>query len=117
MPLLFTFAAGTAAGGFADAIYDFAEGPTQPFVIGSAGLLSSQTTHTFSPSGGPAMTFRSQDHNFAWGGGAGVKVFVTPRLLLRPQVRIVFSEATGVSAGWHGVGDDRAELESRAWEN
>jgi hypothetical protein len=87
---------GTATGVFGDVVYYFAEGRAQVFVMGSAGLLSSRTEHTFSPSGGPPMTFRSQDDNFAWGGGAGVKIFVNPRLSLRPQFRLVFSEATGV---------------------
>ncbi len=87
---------GTATGVFGDVVYYFAEGRTQVFVMGSAGLLSSKTTHTYSPSGGPAITFRSEDNNFAWGGGAGVKIFLKPQLSLRPQVRLVFSEATGV---------------------
>jgi hypothetical protein len=87
---------GTATGGFGSLVYHFAEGRTQVFVMGSAGLLSSKTAHTYSPSGGPASTFRSQDNNFAWGGGAGVKIFVKPQLSLRPQFRLVFSEATGV---------------------
>jgi hypothetical protein len=87
---------GTATGAFGDVVYHFAEGRTQVFVMGGAGLLSSRTTHTYSPSGGQTITFRSHDSNFAWGGGAGVKMFLTPHLSLRPQFRIVFSEATGV---------------------
>jgi hypothetical protein len=43
-----------------------------------------------------ATTFASEANDFAWGGGAGVKIFVTPRLTVRPQFRMVFSEATGV---------------------
>jgi hypothetical protein len=87
---------GTATGVFGDVVYHFAQGRTQVFVMGSAGLLSARTTHTYSPSGGRAMTFRSEDNDFAWGGGAGVKTFLKPQLSLRPQFRIVFSEATGV---------------------
>ena len=87
---------GTATGVFGDVVYHLAEGRTQVFVLGSAGLLNSKTTHTYSPSGGAAITFRSEDNNFAWGGGAGVKIFLKPHLSLRPQFRIVFSEATGV---------------------
>jgi hypothetical protein len=64
--------------------------------MGSAGLLNSKTTHTYSPSGGQAQTFKSEDSNFAWGGGVGAKIFLKPQLSLRPQFRIVFSEATGV---------------------
>ncbi len=87
---------GTATGVFGDVLYHFAEGRTQFFVMGSAGLLSSRTTHTYSPSGGPPETFRSEDTNFAWGGGVGAKIFLKPQLSLRPQFRIVFSETTGV---------------------
>ena len=87
---------GTATGVFGDVVYHLTEGRTQVFVMGSAGLLNSQTTHTYSPSGGPATTFRSEDNNFAWGGGAGAKIFLKPQLSLRPQFRLVFSEATGV---------------------
>lgn len=39
---------GTATGVFGDVVYRFAEGRTQVFVMGSAGLLSSKTTHTYS---------------------------------------------------------------------
>jgi opacity protein-like surface antigen len=87
---------GTATGVFGDVVYHFGEGQTQVFVMGSAGLLNSRTTHTYPTSGGPAITFRSDDTNFAWGGGAGVKVFLKPQLSLRPQFRLIFSEATGV---------------------
>jgi hypothetical protein len=87
---------GTATGVFGDVVYRFAEERTQVFVMGSAGLLSSRTTHTYSPSGGPPITFRSEGNNFAWGAGAGVKIFLKPQLSLRPQFRMVFSEATGV---------------------
>lgn len=87
---------GAATGVFGDVVYHFAEGRTQVFVMGSAGLLSSRTTHSYSPSGDTAITFRSEDNNFAWGGGAGVKIFLKPQLSLRPQFRLVFSEATGV---------------------
>lgn len=87
---------GAATGGFGDFVYHFSEGPTQVFVMGSAGFLRSTTTHTYSPSGGAAVTFTSQDTNVAWGGGTGVKIFLKPHLSLRPQFRLVFSEATGV---------------------
>ena len=87
---------GTAAGVFGNVVYHFAAGRTQIFVVGSAGLLSSRTTHTYAPAGGPDVTFSSQDDNFAWGGGAGIKIFLARQLSLRPQFRIVFSEATGV---------------------
>ena len=87
---------GTATGAFGNVVYQVTGERTQVFVLGGAGLLSSRTTHTYSPSGGPAITFRSQDNNFAWGGGAGVKIFLTQRVSLRPQFRLVFSEATGV---------------------
>jgi opacity protein-like surface antigen len=97
---------GTATGMFANVVYRFSEGRTQPFVMGSAGLLRSETTHTF-PFNGTPTTFRSDEKDFAWGGGGGVKIALTPRVSLRPQFRLVFSEATGVmglAAGSIGVG-------------
>ncbi|HXV61617.1 MAG TPA: outer membrane beta-barrel protein [Vicinamibacteria bacterium] len=86
---------GTATGVFGNVVYHFSEGRTQVFVTGSAGLLRSETTHTY-PVGGTPTTFRSEENGFAWGGGGGVKIFLTPRFSLRPQFRLVFSEATGV---------------------
>jgi hypothetical protein len=52
-------------------------------------------------------TFTSDDTQFAWGGGGGVKFFMTPRLSLRPQFRLIVSEITGVmglAAGSVGIG-------------
>lgn len=86
---------GTATGMFANVVYRFSEGPTQPFVMGSVGLLRSETTHTF-PFNGVPTAFRSDENDFAWGGGGGVRILLTPRFSLRPQLRLVFSEATGV---------------------
>jgi opacity protein-like surface antigen len=86
---------GTATAVFGSVAYHFLEGPTQVFVMGSAGLLRSETTHTF-PVAGTPTTVSSDNTDFAWGGGGGVKFFVTPRFSLRPQVRLLFSEATGV---------------------
>ncbi|HSF17594.1 MAG TPA: outer membrane beta-barrel protein [Vicinamibacteria bacterium] len=86
---------GTATGVLGNVVYRFSEGRTQVFVMGSAGLLRSETTHTY-PVRGTLTTFRSEDNGFAWGGGGGVKIFLTPRFSLRPQLRLVFSEATGV---------------------
>jgi hypothetical protein len=86
---------GTVTGVFGDVVYHFAEGRTQAFIMASAGLSSSKTTHTY-PRGGRTSTVESEDDSFAWGGGGGVKIFVTPQFSLRPQFRLVFSEATGV---------------------
>jgi hypothetical protein len=99
---------GTASGVFGNVAYHFSEGQTQVFVMASAGLLRSEATHTF-PVGGTLPTFRSEATDFAWGGGGGVKIFLAPRFSLRPQFRLVFSEATGVmglaaasiGAGYH----------------
>ena len=86
---------GTATGVFGEIVYHFSEGRVQVFVVGSAGLLNSKTTHRY-PAGGSAIVFRSHNNDLAWGGGGGVKIFLAPHLSLRPQLRLVFSEATGV---------------------
>jgi opacity protein-like surface antigen len=86
---------GTATGVFGSGVYHFSERRTQVFVMGGVGLLRSEIVHTYSL-GGTTTTVRSDDNDFAWGGGGGVKIFVTPRFSVRPQFRLVFSEATGV---------------------
>ncbi len=86
---------GTATGVFGNIVHHFSEGRTRGFVMGSVGLLHSRRTHSF-PSGGTAIVVRSDNTHFAWGGGAGVKTFLKPHLSLRPQLRLVFSETTGV---------------------
>jgi hypothetical protein len=86
---------GTATTIRGSVVYHFSEGRKQVFVMASAGLLRSETTHTY-PLGGTVTTVRSEDNGFAWGGGGGVRLFLTPRLSLRPQFRLVFSEATGI---------------------
>jgi hypothetical protein len=80
---------------FGDVVYHFSTGRTQIFAMGSVGVLTSSTTHSF-PSEGTVIEFSSDDSNFAFGGGAGVNVLLTPHLSLRPQFRLVLSEATGV---------------------
>jgi hypothetical protein len=97
---------GTATGVFGNVVYHFSKGRTQVFVMGSAGLLRSETTHTY-PFRGTPTTFGSDNNDFAWGGGGGVMIFLTPRFSLRPQFRLVFSEATGVmglAAASMGIG-------------
>ena len=97
---------GTATGVFGNLVYHFSEGRTQIFVMGSAGLLRSETTHTY-PLDGTLTTFRSEDNGFAWGGGGGIKIFLTPRFSLRPQLRLVVSETpgvTGLAAATMGIG-------------
>jgi hypothetical protein len=97
---------GTATGVFGSGVYHFSEGRTQIFVMGSVGLLHSETTHTY-PFGGTPTTFRSEDNDFAWGAGGGAKIFLRPRFSVRPQFRLVFSETTGVmglAAGSIGIG-------------
>jgi Outer membrane protein beta-barrel domain len=86
---------GTATGVFGNLLYHFGEGRTQVFVAGSVGMLNSDITHTY-PAAGGTQTITSDENDFAWGGGGGVKVFLTPHVSLRPQFRIVFSEQTGV---------------------
>jgi hypothetical protein len=86
---------GTATGIFGSVLYHFSNGRTRPFVLGSVGLLRSDVTQTFPVNGTPTV-FTSRDSNFAWGGGGGAKILLTSRLSLRPQLRLVFSESTGV---------------------
>jgi hypothetical protein len=86
---------GRATGVLGDLVYHLGQGRTHVFAMGSAGILNSSTTHMF-PSSGLVHVVSSHVTDFAWGGGAGVKIFVKRRLSLRPQVRILFSERTGV---------------------
>lgn len=86
---------GTGTGVFGDLVYHFGEGRMQVFVVGSLGVLNSDITQTY-PTAGGTQTFTRDESSFAWGGGAGVKVFLTPSISLRPQFRLVFSEETGV---------------------
>ena len=86
---------GTATGFFGDLVYHFSESRTQVFVVGSLGVLNSDITQTY-PTAGGTQTFTRDQSSFALGGGAGVKVFLTPQISLRPQFRLVFSEETGV---------------------
>jgi opacity protein-like surface antigen len=86
---------GTGTGVFGDLVYHFGEGRTQVFVVGSLGVLKSDITQTY-PIAGGVQTFTRDESSFAWGGGAGVKLFLKPQISLRPQFRLVFSETTGV---------------------
>jgi hypothetical protein len=86
---------GRGTGVFGSLVYHFGNGRTQVFAMGSAGMLKARRTNTFQ-TGGENRVITSDATDFAWGGGAGVKVFATPRFSIRPQLRIVFSEATGV---------------------
>ena len=64
-------------------------------MVGSVDVLHSEITQTY-PVGGGTRTFTSDGSDLAWGGGAGVKIFLRPQLSLRPQFRLVLSEKTGV---------------------
>jgi opacity protein-like surface antigen len=86
---------GSATGWYADVVHHFGDRPTRAFIIGSAGVLRSKTTHTY-PFRGQLTTFTSDDSNFSYGVGGGVKIRVKPRFSLRPQFRLVLSEATGI---------------------
>lgn len=86
---------GTSTGVFGDLVYHSGEGRTQVFVVGSLGVLHSDITQTY-PIAAGTQTFTRDESSFAWGGGAGVKVFLKPQISLRPQFRLVFSEETGV---------------------
>ena len=82
-------------GFFGDLVYHFSESRMQVFVVGSLGVLNSDVTQTY-PTAGGTQTFTRDESSFAWGGGAGVKIFPKPQISLRPQFRLVFSEETGV---------------------
>lgn len=100
---------GTATGVFGDVVYYFTEGRTQAFAMGGVGVLNAMTTHqlpetlcTPTPTGaacgrtGRTIVIREDGNNIAWSGGAGVKIFVKPQVSLQPQLRMIFSEVTGV---------------------
>ena len=70
---------GTATGVFGDLVYHFSEGRTQVFVVGSLGVLRSDITQTY-PTAGGTQTFTRDESSVAWGGGAGVKVFLKPQI-------------------------------------
>lgn len=86
---------GTATAVVGDLVYHFGDGRTRLFVIGSLGVLNSDITQTY-PIAGGTQTFTKDESSFAWGGGAGVKVFLKPQISLRPQFRLVVSDQTGV---------------------
>ena len=86
---------GIATGVFGDFVYHFGEGSAQVFAIGSLGVLNSDVTQSY-PIAGATQTFTRDESSLAWGGGAGVKLFLKPQISLRPQFRLVFSDQTGV---------------------
>lgn len=88
---------GTSTGVFGDVVLHSAASRTALFVMGSAGVLNSKTTHVYPSSAGSTTTVRANDTGFAWGGGAGGRVFITPRVSLRAQLRVMFSESTGAT--------------------
>ena len=81
--------------GLGDLVYHCGEGRPHVFMVGSLGVLKSDITQIY-PIAGGTQTFTRDESSFAWGGGAGVKVFLKPQISLRPQFRFVFSEKTGV---------------------
>jgi len=83
---------GTTTGAFVNVVYHVGQGRTRFFALGSIGGLNYRTNIADRT----VVTRRRESTDFAWGGGLGVKVFLTPRLSLRPQFRYVFSETSGI---------------------
>jgi len=74
----------------ANVLYHFSESRAQWYVLGGLGWMRSEQTVRF-------VEARHFTETFAvWSVGVGVKVFLTPRLLLRPEVRYSGAEALGV---------------------
>ena len=85
---------GTGVFASANALYHFSDSKVQPYVIGGAGVLY----HEDRSSGlGPPRPPLSGS-GFAYNFGAGVKVFVSKHVVVRPEFR-VFVGNLGKSAG------------------
>jgi hypothetical protein len=81
---------------FVDARRYFGQTRTQPFLMGTAGFMHIDQTHTY-PGASGLITVDETLTESAWGGGAGVRFRVGERAFVRPQYRLVFSSSTGVS--------------------
>jgi opacity protein-like surface antigen len=74
----------------ANVLYYFGASPTQFFVTGGAGVLWSKEVTTVTQVGPAQATFGEAEltsTGFAWNVGAGVRIPLTARLSLKPEVR------------------------------
>ena len=78
---------GTAVLVSGNVLYHFSESRKQFYVIGGLGMLRTDQRREFKNLEVPdTQTFRSE--SFAvWNGGVGLKVFLTPKLMVRPEYR------------------------------
>jgi opacity protein-like surface antigen len=96
--------AGSAREGFVEATmlsggasYFFGDARVRPFVAGSAGVLWTELVESLTLVGEDSATlleFTERDASLALGAGAGVDIWLTPSLALRPEFR-----AYSVTAG------------------
>ena len=85
---------GTGVFASANALYHFSDSKAQPYVIGGIGVLH----HEDRSSGlGPARPPRSGS-GFSYNFGAGLKLFVSKRVSVRPEFRVFIGDL-GKSAG------------------
>ncbi len=75
-------------------IYRFSESRSQFYVLVGGGLLRKTETSRFP--GNPPEIFRSEASSFALNSGAGLKIFLSPRLSIGPEFRIVLGGGGGV---------------------
>ena len=78
---------GTAVSGAANVVYHFSESKVQPFVTGGIGALQHEDRSTGLGQVGPPRTKSGFSYNF----GGGVKIFLTKRVALRPEGRVLIS--------------------------
>ena len=74
----------------ANLLYSFSDSRIQPYVAGGAGVDWSRSFSSISrPQGNEVIiteTF-SKDSGFVWNMGAGIRIYATPRVSIRPDVR------------------------------
>ena len=79
---------GTSVFACANALYHFSDSKVQPYVIGGIGVLHHQDRSSgFGLSGSPLSA-----SGFAYNFGAGVKVFLSKHVSLRPEFRVFIGD-------------------------
>lgn len=78
-------------------LYHFAESMYQVYMIGGLGMLRTDQTVDFRDFfGGGRDSFRFVDTFAVWSGGLGLKAFVAPKLVVRPEIRYYGGGSLGV---------------------